>query len=75
MPGKEREIMSRYFKLTEISQEEYIDAGGEDLGPWSQCIDPMPGAVYVAIAEANDDIEIPADSLDVAFGGFDYDEY
>lgn len=43
--------MVRYFKATEISEEEYIAATGEDLGFWNACVSPENDGVYVALDE------------------------
>lgn len=64
--------MARYFKITEITEDEYVEAVGEDLGVWCQAVDPVPGAVYVAMDDDEEELTIYMDTLDEAFGG-DYD--
>lgn len=64
--------MPHYFKITKITEDEYVEAVGEDLGIWCQAVDPVPGAVYVAMDDYEEEMSIDIDTLNEAFGG-DYD--
>lgn len=46
--------MARYFRITEISGDEFVHATGEDLD-CSQLVVPTGESVYVAVDENSED--------------------
>ena len=56
--------MGRYFKITEIDREEYVTATGEDSSSYCQVVIPVDQAVYVAISEDEDELQVPLDSFE-----------
>ena len=56
--------MARYFKATEISEEDYFAATGERLGYFSCCVSPEKDGVYVAVSEQESCFEIEVDDFD-----------
>lgn len=65
--------MERYFKLVEITADEYESGTGYIGGPWCQTIDPVDGAVYIATYTDELSIEIDMDTIECAFGEADED--
>lgn len=59
--------MARYFRITEISGDEFVHATGEDLD-CSQLVAPVGKSVYVALDE------ISEDGLDVSLDSFDKED-
>ena len=56
--------MARYFKVTEIDCDSFIQATSEDLD-CCQLVVPVDGAVYVAIDEDDEyEMSIPLDCFD-----------
>ncbi len=56
--------MSRYFKVVEINEDEFINATGECLDCCKLVI-PKNEAVFVAVDEDDEDeLEIPLDCFD-----------
>ena len=56
--------MARYFRITEISGDEFIQATGEDLD-CLQLVIPTGENVYVALDETNEDeMTVSLDSFD-----------
>ena len=54
-------VMAKYFKVIEISEEEFIDIAGEDLD-CSQLVIPVGKKVFVAVDENSEyEINIPLD--------------
>ena len=47
--------MARYFKVTEITQKEFVDATGERLGWYTQITAPVEGNVFVAVDDSYED--------------------
>ena len=57
-------VVARYFRITEISGDEFIQATGEDLD-CLQLVIPTGENVYVAVDDASeDDLEVSLDSFD-----------
>ena len=63
--------MTRYFKLVEITAEEYENDTGYVDGPWCQSVDPEDGAVYIVTDSDENSIEIDMDTIECAFGEVD----
>lgn len=59
--------MARYFKITEITEEEHFAATRDYLGYWEYCVSPEKDGVYVAI---NDE---QADYFEIELSAFDED--
>lgn len=56
--------MARYFRITEISGDEFIHTTGEDLD-CSQLVVPIGESVYVALDETSEDeMMVSLDSFD-----------
>lgn len=56
--------MAKYFKVVEISEEEFINETGEELN-CLQSIVPVENVVFVAIdEEQEDEINIPLDCFE-----------
>lgn len=57
--------MSRYFKILEISQDEFIGSTGFDPEGYSQAVEPVDGSVYVAVDdEDEEEMSVYLDSFD-----------
>lgn len=57
--------MSRYFKITEIQDNEFINATGEDLD-CCQLVVPTKNAVFVAVDEdTEDEISVLLESFEI----------
>lgn len=57
--------MARYFKVTEIKEEDFVDATGETLGRYIQSTIPIDGNVFVAVDDdCEDEIYISLDCFD-----------
>lgn len=57
--------MARYFKATEIKEEDFVDATGETLGRYIQSTIPIDGNVFVAVDDdCEDEIYISLDCFD-----------
>lgn len=56
--------MARYFKIIELSEEEFTDATGNSLDCTQLVIPCDDGYVYVAADDQVEDLEIPLDSFD-----------
>lgn len=61
--------MARYFKMVEISENEYEEETGEVFDDcWCQSINPVNGAIYIAVDdEEYDEIEINIEAIERAF--------
>lgn len=56
--------MARYFKLIEITRDEYIKAVGEDLKfPFCSSVSPETDGCYIATTEYEDEIIIDMEAL------------
>lgn len=56
--------MAKYFKVVEISEEEFIDATGEELN-YCQVSIPTSESVFVGVdEERKDEISIPLDCFE-----------
>lgn len=57
--------MNRYFKITEISEKEFVSAAGEDLDGWAQLAVPVGDGVYIAVDDETEvEIEIEISDFD-----------
>lgn len=57
--------MARYFKVIEITRNDFVDATGEDLGYCIQNVIPIDGDVFVAVDDNHEDeFEVPIDCFD-----------
>lgn len=64
-PECEEHFMARYFKITEISEEEYVSATGENLDGWAQLVVPVGDSVYIAVdGETESEIDVDISDFD-----------
>ena len=55
--------MARYFKITEIDSDSFIEATGEDLD-CCQLVVPTSDGVYVAVDDEEDEMNVPMDTVE-----------
>lgn len=55
--------MARYFKITEIDSDSFIEATGEDLD-CCQLVVPTSDGVYVAVDDEEDEMNVPMDTFE-----------
>ena len=56
--------MVRYFKIVEITPENFKESTGEGLGYFSQVVSVQKDACYIAVADDVECIEVEKEAMD-----------
>ena len=56
--------MARYFKVVEITQDDFVDKVGDDVsGPWCQIMSPEDDGCYLATRDGETEIVVEMDTM------------
>lgn len=55
--------MARYFKIVEITREEFVSATGEDISIYSQVMAAEKDGSYVAVDDDDDYMDISIEAM------------